>query len=234
MLKSLVAVLPIAIFAMHPANAEVVESVDGGFVTRDVVIVEATPKAVWLALIAPKNWWNSAHTWSGDAANLTLKPQAGGCFCEKIPEEPDPTKITLEGSVEHMRVIQAYPERALRMQGALGPLQSEPVSGILTIAISEVDQGTRIVWEYVVGGYMRYEPAMISQAVDGVMSQQLSGLASGLGPIEIIEPKPEPETDQGPVVEESEEGEDSAEEVPADELSVEDALDAMARERRDE
>src|SRR3546814_8253213 len=86
-----------------------------------------------------------------------------------------PDRITLEGSVEHMRVIQAYPERALRMQGALGPLQSEAVTGILTIAISEVEDGTRIVWEYVVGGHMRFEIPVIAKAVDGVMSQQLAG-----------------------------------------------------------
>ncbi|OGS57001.1 MAG: hypothetical protein A3J40_01920, partial [Erythrobacter sp. RIFCSPHIGHO2_12_FULL_63_10] len=167
-----------------PAHAEVVESTNGGFVTRDAVVVKASPKVTWLALIAPKNWWNSAHTWSGDAANLTLTPKAGGCFCELIPEVQDPDRITLEGSVEHMRVMQAYPERALRMQGALGPLQSEAVTGILTIAISEVETGTRIVWEYVVGGHMRFEIPVIAQAVDGVMSQQLSGLADTLGRVE--------------------------------------------------
>src|SRR3546814_17894335 len=64
----------------------------------------------------------------------------------------------------HMRVIQAYPERALRMEGALGPLQSEAVTGILTIAISEVEVGTRIVWDYVVGGHMSFEIPEIGRA----------------------------------------------------------------------
>ena len=229
MLRSLAAGLTIAMFAMHPANAEVVEVAEGGFVTRDTAIVEANPKSVWLALIAPKNWWNSGHTWSGDSANLTLKPQAGGCFCELIPEDPDPTKITLEGSVEHMRVIQAYPERALRMHGALGPLQSEPVTGVLTIAISEVEQGTRIVWEYVVGGYMRYDPSVISMAVDGVMSQQLSGLAELLGPVEMVEPETPAQE-----VESAEPDDGSVEDASDAELSVEDAIDAMAQDQRDE
>jgi hypothetical protein len=198
-----------------PAHAEVIESTNGGFVTRDAAVVKASAKETWLALIAPKNWWNSAHTWSGDAANLTLTPKAGGCFCEHIPEVPDPVRITLEGSVEHMRVIQAYPERALRMQGALGPLQSEAVTGILTIAISEVEEGTRIVWEYVVGGHMRFEIPVIAQAVDGVMSQQLAGLANALGRVEspagaVVDDKPQPDSDaEGP--------------------SIEDAIDAMAQ-----
>ncbi|MBA4165384.1 MAG: hypothetical protein C0510_12295 [Erythrobacter sp.] len=211
-----------------PAHAEVVESTTGGFVTRDAAVVKASPKEAWLALIAPRNWWSSAHTWSGDAANLTLAPKAGGCFCERIPEVADPDRITLEGSVEHMRVIQAYPERALRMEGALGPLQSEAVTGILTIAISEVEEGTRIVWEYVVGGHMRFEIPVIAKAVDGVLSQQLAGLAASLGRVDVStvpdkgerEPEPEPEVQSEPEVPEQE---------ASPEPSIEEAIDAMQR-----
>ncbi|MDJ0978077.1 MAG: SRPBCC family protein [Erythrobacter sp.] len=176
------------------AQAEVVESSDAGFVTRDVAVVETNLKETWLALISPADWWSSQHTWSADAANLRLTPQAGGCFCEKIPEIDEPGRFTLEGSVEHMRVIQAYPENALRMVGALGPLQSEPVTGVLTIALTEVDipqgKGTRIVWEYNVGGSMRYEIPVISKAVDGVMSLQLAGLAAKLGKVVVAQDDP--------------------------------------------
>jgi hypothetical protein len=166
-----------------PAAAEVIRATDNSFVTRHEVVVTANPKAVWLALIAPAGWWRSEHTWSGAAANLTLTPQAGGCFCETIPEVNEPGRFTLQGSVEHMRVIQAYPESALRMVGALGPLQSEPVTGVLTIAISKAEKGTRIVWEYNVGGAMRFEVPVISKAVDGVMAAQLAALAKPLGPM---------------------------------------------------
>jgi hypothetical protein len=164
-----------------PAAAELTLTSDSGFVSRHEVVVDASPKDVWLALISPGGWWRSEHTWSGEAANLMLTPQAGGCFCETIPEVDEPDRFTLQGSVEHMRVIQAYPERALRMQGALGPLQSEPVIGILTIAISEVEEGTRIVWEYNVGGTMRFEVPVIAKAVDAVMGAQLGALAALLG-----------------------------------------------------
>lgn len=188
---ALAAVFGIAALAVthsSPAAAELIRADDRGFVTRHEVVVNASPKEVWLALIAPAGWWRSEHTWSGDAANLTMTPQAGGCFCETIPEVDEPGRFTLQGSVEHMRVIQAYPEAALRMQGALGPLQSEPVTGILTIAISTVTQGTRIVWEYNVGGPMRYEMPVISKAVDGVMAMQLAALAGRLGPVEMPAP----------------------------------------------
>jgi uncharacterized protein YndB with AHSA1/START domain len=175
------ALAALVLLSATPAAAEVTGSGPLGFVSRHEVVVEASPKEVWLALIAPARWWTPDHTWSGDAANLALTPQAGGCFCEKIPEVDEPGRFTLEGSVEHMRVIQAYPEVALRMQGALGPLQSEPVIGVLTIAISKAEGGTRIVWEYNIGGAMRYEVPVISRAVDAVMGIQLASLAKPLG-----------------------------------------------------
>lgn len=121
-------------------------------------------------------------------------PQAGGCFCETIPEVDEPGRFTLQGSAEHMRVVQAYPESALRMIGSLGPLQSEPVTGVLTIVISKVPKGTRIVFEYNVGGAMRYEVPVISKAVDGVMATQLAALAKPLGLVEmpVADPRPIP------------------------------------------
>ncbi len=170
-----------ALIAGTPAFAEVAETRADGFVTQDVVTVAASPRETWLALIKPGDWWNDAHSWSGDAANLTLTPQAGGCFCERIPGEDRPDGFSLDGSVQHMSVIQAYPLRVLRMRGGLGPLQSEPATGILTITLEEIEGGTRIRWEYNVGGPMRYEIEEISKAVDGVMTQQLHGLRDHLG-----------------------------------------------------
>lgn len=178
--------------AVTPASAEVTRTTPLGFVSRNEVVVSATPKEVWLALITPANWWDKAHTWSGDAKNLSLTPQAGGCFCEIIPEVDEPGRFTLEGSVEHMRVVQAYPEAALRMVGSLGPLQSEPVTGVLTIVLSSHEKGTRIVWEYNVGGAMRYEVPVIAKAVDGVMATQLAALAKPLGVVAVPPPPPPP------------------------------------------
>jgi len=219
--------------AAVPACAEVVEIGGRNFVTRDEAVVSASPKEVWLALISPGRWWSSAHTWSGDAANLTLTPQAGGCFCETIPEVDEPGRFTLEGSVEHMRVVQSYPERALVMRGALGPLQPEPVAGVLAIAISETEGGTRIVWEYNVGGFMRFETKVIAQAVDGVMSQQLAGLADMLGRVDMGEDQPaseeELEAESGDAM--TIEPEEAIESAPEEDgASVEEAFGDMAEE----
>ncbi|MGI8944474.1 MAG: SRPBCC family protein [Qipengyuania sp.] len=177
---SLLAGLCAALFSA-PATAEVVESGERHFVTRDTVQVAASPMETWLALTKPGEWWNDSHTWSGDAKNLTLTPQAGGCFCERIPGDDSADGSAMEGSVRHAVVVQAFPLRVLRLRGGLGPLQAEPATGVLTVTLKEIDGGTRVLWEYVVGGEMRFEVAEISKAVDGVMSQQLKGLQAHLG-----------------------------------------------------
>ena len=203
----------IAALIVTPAQAEVVVLTDDAFVTRDSVTVEADLREAWLHLISPGKWWNEAHTFSGDAANLMLRPQAGGCFCETIPPKDTVNQIGLAGSVEHMRVILAMPDQALRMNGALGPLQSEPVNGVLTVTLAESEAGTRLVFEYAVAGYMRYETPPISKAVDGVISEQMMSLAGLLGPVEGSR-KVTAELEQGeegPVEELAEEEQDPAE-----------------------
>ena len=197
-----------------PASAEVVATSDSGFVTKASARVAATPREAWLALIKPSDWWNDAHTWSADASNITLVPSAGGCFCEKIPGEGD---IPLDGSAQHAIVVQAVPDRALRLRGGLGPLQAVPATGVLTVTLSEIDGGTRIDWEYNVGGPMGFEIGQISKAVDGVMNQQLLGLRDHLGALD---------GDEAEAAGETPEQED--EDQPAEEASVGDQIDALA------
>lgn len=163
-------------------HAEVKQIGENAFVTRDMVTVAASQRAVWLALSKPADWWSDTHSWSGDAANLTLTPQAGGCFCETIPAVEDGDMVGLAGSARHMVVINAVPDKVLRMRGGLGPLQSEPAEGVLTITLSPDDDGTQIVFEYIVGGFTRFKTPVIAKAVDAVMSEQLAGLAALLDP----------------------------------------------------
>eukprot|EP01037_Dinobryon_pediforme_P003650 gene3650-3699_t len=176
-----------------PACAEIATQTDQGFVSRNAVVVSAGPEAVWKRLVTPGAWWSSDHTFSGDAANMTIDPVPGGCFCEKLPGEAGPAPKTAKpgtvprpparGGVEHMRVVFVDHARALRMIGALGPLQSEAVSATLTITVKPVEGGTRVLFEYVVGGFMRYPANKIAPAVDSVMAGQLTSLASALGPV---------------------------------------------------
>ena len=165
------------------ARAEVAAQSDAGFVIKHSAEVPAGQAEVWAALIAPAKWWSPDHTWSHNAANLYLDAQATGCFCEKLPKPADAPPEQRMGSAEHMHVIFADPQRGLlRMAGALGPLQGEAVRGVLTITLTRTEMGTRIDWEYVVGGYMRFQTAEIAPAVDQVLGEQLGRLAALFAP----------------------------------------------------
>ena len=179
-MKHLLPIAALAALLSQPAFAEVVASSETGFVIRQTAEVSADPAATWQALIAPQTWWSKAHTFSGDSANLYLDAQGGGCFCEKLPSK-DAAPGKRGGSVAHMRVVYADPGKALRMVGALGPLQSEALNGTLTITLKPGGAGTRILWEYVVGGYMRYKVEEIAPAVDRVLAEQIGALVALLG-----------------------------------------------------
>lgn len=171
-----------------PAHADVVASSDTDFVTRTAADVPAPPFDVWAALIAPARWWSAEHTWSGKSANLYIDSQATGCFCELLPAPENAPAGTRRGSVEHLHIISAMPGQMLRMTGGLGPLQDEPVRGLLTITMKARDGGgSHIEFEYKVGGLMTLKGGDIAPAVDKVLSEQLSHLAGLFG-----SPSPEP------------------------------------------
>jgi len=181
-MKTLFAFAAALALTATPAAAEIVAQSDAGFVTRATVTVKADSAATWQALVAPAGWWNGEHTYSGEPKNLYIDAQATGCFCEKLPPAKDAPAGARPGSIEHMHVIYAGPPRVLRMKGGLGPLQSEAVDATLTITLKTVPEGTRILWEYVVGGYMRAKVSDMAPAVDKVLAEQLSRLAGGLEP----------------------------------------------------
>ncbi|HEX6018934.1 MAG TPA: SRPBCC domain-containing protein, partial [Burkholderiaceae bacterium] len=89
----------------------------GGFVSIFRHEVKASPEEVWRAITQLPRWWSDEHTYSGQAARMSLDPQAGGCWCERWGDG---------NSVEHARVLHALPPRSLRLRSALGPLQELP------------------------------------------------------------------------------------------------------------
>lgn len=157
------------------AHAEVVVLEDDLFVVRHDATVSASPDQVWDALLSPSLWWNEEHSFSGDAANFYLEAEAGGCFCEVMPSTDDQRAA---GSVRHLGVVLVDPVRTLRLSGALGPLQGEPVNGVLTINLEPADEGMRISFEYAVGGPSRLSTDEIAPAVDAVIGDQLARLAA--------------------------------------------------------
>jgi uncharacterized protein YndB with AHSA1/START domain len=184
----LLAALP---FIAQPVRAEVVTRSETGFVVRLTSEVTAPPAEAWKTILAPAQWWQGQHTFSGEAANLALDPQVGGCFCEVLPRPEGAPSAQKPGGVQHMRVIYIEPPRALRLSGALGPLQSEALAATMTITIKPTEKGSRILFEYVVGGFMRYKVDEIAPAVDRMLTAQLASLSGKLGPVaEAPAPKP--------------------------------------------
>lgn len=155
-----------------PAAADVVTATPAGFEVAETATIAAAADKIWPVLVAPQRWWSKDHTYSGDAANLYLDHQATGCFCEKLAGK---------GSVEHARIVYIDPLKTLRLRGALGPLQGEAVVGTLTIALApDGDSGTKVSFDYVVGGYVRAGADSLAPAVDTVLAEQLAGLKAAV------------------------------------------------------
>lgn len=153
------------------AQAEVKSATDVGFAVENSVEVAQQAHTVYSLVATPARWWSSEHSFSGDASNLVLEPRTGGCFCERLPGSG-----MMAGSVENARIIFAEPYKRLRLSGALGPLQSEAVTGTLDITLTPVKNGVKVVMSYVAAGYMRMDPAQIAPIVDKVLAEQLARL----------------------------------------------------------
>jgi uncharacterized protein YndB with AHSA1/START domain len=163
----LTAALAATVVTAGAAQAEVKAMTPQGFEVVETATVKAPPDKVYAAIGRVQDWWNSEHTFSGSAANLSLEPKPGGCFCEKLPG----------GGVEHLRVVFVKPNATLRLRGALGPLQGEGVDGAMTFAlVPDGAGGTKLSLGYIVGGYLRKGSEAWAPIVDKVVAEQFTRL----------------------------------------------------------
>jgi uncharacterized protein YndB with AHSA1/START domain len=160
-----------AVLLAGPAPAAVKSSTPAGFELESKAVVKASPAEAYAAVGRLGEWWNPSHTYSGRAENLSFEPRAGSCFCERTADS---------GTIEHGRIVYAQPGQALRLHGALGPLQASGVSGSLTWTFKAVPGGTEITQTYVVGGYVPGGAEKLAPLVDRVMNEQLTRLAARL------------------------------------------------------
>ena len=147
------------------AAAEVKQASPDGFVLEHRFAITASPTVAWDVLVHPERYWPDDHTWSGRATNLSLAPEAGGCFCERWAQ----------GSAEHGRVIMAMPGKLLRFRGALGPFQDMAVTGVMTVALTPSESGTEAVVTYRVNGTATQRLGDMAAVVDSVVRQQFEG-----------------------------------------------------------
>ncbi len=145
------------------APAAVQDVASNGFTIVETAGIAASPKQVYAALVAPARWWSSEHTYSQNAANLSLDARAGGCWCEALPGG---------GSVLHLVVVNAMPGMLLRLRGALGPLQGMAVDGAMTFTVRAAGKNTQLTLMYVVGGYAKQGFGELATAVDSVLAEQ--------------------------------------------------------------
>lgn len=138
-----------------------------GFIVTWRPEVQATPAQVWQALVQVGRWWNSQHSWSGQAANMSIELAPGGCWCERWGEGR---------SVMHGQVIAVHPGSMLRLHAQLGPLQEMPVNAVLTFVIGVADGKTRLRVTYRVAGPADAALDKLAPAVDGVIGEQVGRL----------------------------------------------------------
>ena len=162
-MNNVLRLLALLVIAGGAAAAEVTPH---GFLVRYELVIGAPAAKVYDSLIGVGSWWSEKHTYSGDSRNLSIDARAGGCFCEKLPN----------GAVEHMRVVYLKANEALRMSGALGPLQASGVSGAMTWRLSPTASGTKLELTYSVGGFMAGGFEAIAPAVETVLKEQADRL----------------------------------------------------------
>ncbi len=127
-----------------------------GFVIEREATIDAPPARVYETLVEQVgSWWSSDHTYSGDARNLSIDDRPGGCFCETFPDG---------GGVEHLRVVYVKPGVALRLLGALGPLQGSGLAGRLTWTLTGTDGETDVELRYSVGGFIEADFEAVAPA----------------------------------------------------------------------
>jgi uncharacterized protein YndB with AHSA1/START domain len=146
------------------AQAEVADSSANGFTVKFSVNIQAPPADVYKKFVHNVgDWWNSQHTFSGDAHNITIDDKLGGCFCEKLPDG---------GGSRHFEVIFVAPQKQLVLSGAMGPLQGLGAAGTMTIRFAAAGTGTKVDVTYAVGGYLPGGLNTWATPVDSVVHEQ--------------------------------------------------------------
>lgn len=160
--------IPLSMLAVPaPMRAEVVEANASGFALKQTASISAPREKVYKALLRIGSWWDSEHTYSGDAANLRLDARAGGCWCETLPHG---------GGVQHMTVVYVDPNKRIVLSGGLGPLQTSGLAGAMTWQLTPQGGATEFVLIYNVGGYAAGGFGDLAGGVDGVLRAQIDRL----------------------------------------------------------
>ena len=159
-----------AVAALHGTTAgdALAQAPASGFSFRHEAPIQAPRADVFRALVEQVgSWWDSEHTYTGDASNMSIEARPGGCFCEMFPGG---------GGVEHMRVVYVMPNQVLRLFGGLGPLQEHGVAGSMTWTLTDSGDATHVDLVYSIGGYTDVGFEAFAPPVTAVIGHQLRRL----------------------------------------------------------
>ena len=147
-----------------PASAEVVSAGPNGFEVQEVVNLVVPQPNAYAAFGQIGQWWSKDHTYSGDAARMSLQLRPGGCLCEPLDGG---------GGVEHMRVSFLKPGEQIVLTGSLGPLLYEATAGVMDVRFERIAGGTRVTMNYRAAGFAKGNGDQLAPGVDQVLAEQM-------------------------------------------------------------
>lgn len=155
------------------AHAEVDAATPDHYTLHHEAYSPLPAESVWDRLVQPETWWVDAHTYSGEAGNLSLDDVAGGYWREDWDGN----------SVVHGTVLTVMPGQMLRLDAPFGPLQGMAVTVIWTITLdAQDDGGTTVTFHEVANGSMESGLDQIAPAVDGVKAEAMARLVAEATP----------------------------------------------------
>jgi hypothetical protein len=157
-------ILATSILVATPASAEVLSSNEHGFEIQHSVNLVVPQAEAFASFGEVGRWWNKEHTYSGDAARMTLQLRPGGCFCERLENG---------GGIEHMRLTYIQPGERIVLTGGLGPLLYEATSGVMDVKVEKIAGGSRVTMNYRAAGFAKGGAAAIAPVVDQVLGEQM-------------------------------------------------------------
>ena len=167
-MRKFLTVTVVCLLSCGLSPAEVTDQSANGFTIKIATIVRAGHEEVYDKLVHHiGDWWDSEHTFSQDAKNLSLDAKAGGCLCETLPGG---------GSVQHLTVASVMPDKTIRFRGAMGPFQGQGVDGALTFTLKASGDGTDLVLDNNVGGFVKGGMGKWPQAADGMLTDLVAHL----------------------------------------------------------
>ena len=123
-----------------PAAAGVAASSDNGFASHNEAVVAAAPEAAWAAMLVTRQWWNGEHSYSGDRGQPDDGARRRRLLLRDDPGNGNGGAAARSSTCACSTSIRGS---TLRLRGALGPLQAEAVTGVLTMTVEASGTGPR-------------------------------------------------------------------------------------------